>query len=705
MNDLITLLDALLNGDVQWRAPMWLWGLLMPFVVLVLMRLVVRKNKQGYADAHLWPWVQATALNSQNGFSKVSRPAQFKTASFWQGLVRLLKLISMIKRLLTPLRLLAIAWLSLMIAIAGPRSLQSSEFETSRGGVDILVVMDLSHSMTAADVYPNRFLQAKSLVESLKNTLQADDRLALMGYAGQPHLVSPLSFDRDLFQHNLDLIAPNMLPTQGSWLELALIEGVNHLAQTGGKSKVMVVLTNGNPVFWQTPDLPSRFTNMRFSQDLRASQTDVKTILVGIGKPSPSTLPDASYKTGKLHHNGLLVQSRLEALSLKKWAQNLQGVYLRGDESQAFLQKLLTEVMLPAGERIQQTDQQTWQDFSHPFMVLAVVALLLAFYPIALFSRHSNTSNRQKSLENTTVSSAGIVGGVLILAVFAGSLLVVKPVFANVSQDSKVALEQKAYQAYQNQDYDQATILYDQLNTYSGWMGAGSAAYKAEDLESAVLYFRQAALSATDDSARGLALFNLGNSFYLANLLAQAVESYQQALRYQPNYPQAQHNLALASERLKVEQMQQRKGRGNSGDEDDEGEGDQGQGREEGGAFYGGQKPSADAKEPGFGADGDIMGGERGGEEVILPQDGDVTDYQLQPQVRAQLNAEARASQANANAIINQAKQRQRAEVFQQQLLKIDDNQATLLKRLFEREAGFQAPQAKPHPIPGLQPW
>ena len=705
MNELITLFDALFNGDVQWRAPMWLWGLLMPFLVMVLMRLVMRKNKQGYADAHLWPWVQATSLKSQSGFSKVSRPVQFKTASFWQGLVALLRLISMIKRLLTPLRLLAIAWLSLMVAIAGPRSLQSSELETSRGGVDILVVMDLSHSMTADDVYPNRFLQAKSLVESLKNALQADDRLALMGYAGQPHLVSPLSFDRDLFQHNLDLIAPNMLPTQGSWLELALIEGVNHLAQTAGKSKVMVVLTNGNPVFWQTPALPSRFANMPFSQDLRASQTDVKTILVGIGNPASSTLPDADHKTGKLHHNGLLVQSRLEALSLKKWAQNLQGVYLRGDESQAFLQKLLTEVTLPAGERIQQTDQQTWQDFSHPLMVLAVVALLLAFYPIALFSRGSNRPSHQKPLDNTTVSSSGIVGGFLIFAMFVGSLMVVKPTFANVTQDSKVSLEQKAYQAYQNQDYDQATILYDQLNTYSGWMGAGSAAFKAEDLESAVLYFRQAALSAPDDLARGRALFNLGNSFYLANLLAQAVESYQQALRYQPNYPQAQHNLALASERLKIEQMKQQKANGNNGEEDNEGEGDKGQGRDEGGAFYGGQKPSADAKEPGFGADGDIMGGKRGGEEVILPQVGDVTDYQLQAQGRVNLNAEARASQANANAIINQAKQRQRAEVFQQQLLKIDDNQATLLKRLFEREAGFQAPQAKPHPIPGLQPW
>ncbi|MBN2865396.1 MAG: VWA domain-containing protein [Thiotrichales bacterium] len=702
MSELMALFSVLLSGDLQWRAPMWLWGLLMPFVVLIVMRLMVRKNKQGYADAHLWPWVQVSSNNSVTALTKTSRPADFKQAFSERFLGRLLRRILVLKKLLSPLRLLAIAWLSLMIAVAGPRSLQSTELESTRGGVDILVVMDLSHSMTATDVYPNRFLQAKSLVESLKNSLQTDDRLALMGYAGQPHLISPLSFDRDLFQHNLDLIAPDMLPTQGSWLELALIDGVNHLAQTAGKTKVMLVLTNGNPIFWQTPELPSRFANRPFADDLRSSQTGVKTILVGIGKPTPSTLTDESHKTGKLHANGLLVQSRLEELSLKKWAQNLQGVYLRGDESQAFLQKLLTEVTLPAGQRLEQNNQQNWQDFAHPFMVITVVALLFAFYPVAVFP---GISRREKSAVKSTISSSGVIGGLLILSAFLCSAFMTQSVFAKSNSDANVALEQQAFEAYQNKDYEHATILYDQLNSYSGWMGAGSAAYKNDDLESAVLYFRQAALSAPDDVTRSQALFNLGNGFYLANLLPQAIESYQQALLYQSEYPQAKHNLALASERLKIEQANQKQGKGKNGDEDSEGDGDKGKGRGDDGAFYGGQKPSADAKEPGFGADGDIMGGDRSGEGVILPLDGDVTDYQLHIDGKVQLNAETRAHQANSNAIVERAKQRQRAEVFQQQLQKIDDNQATLLKRLFERESGFQAPQEKPHPIPGLQPW
>ncbi|MEA3404362.1 MAG: VWA domain-containing protein [Pseudomonadota bacterium] len=691
MNELADFLNAFLSGQLQWRAPLWLWGIFAPVIMMLWMSLLLRKNKQGYADAHLWPWVQ---VSSEPSFSKLTRPVQSEKGIFTVISVVILKAFNRLKRLISPLRLLALAWVCLMVAVAGPRSLQLSEMESSRAGVDVLVVMDLSHSMTADDVYPNRFLHAKSLVESLKNALQPDDRMALMGFAGQPHLVSPLSFDRGLFQHSLDLLEPNMMPTQGSWLELALIAGVNHLSKTAGQAKVMVVLTNGNPVFWQAPPLPSVVKELPFAKDMRASQTGVKIIMVGIGQPTPSTLPDDTHSSGKLHTSGVLVQSRLEEMSLKKWAHNLQGSYLRGSENREFMQRLLAEVTLPAGERSQSSNQQNWQEFAQPFMVLAALALLLAFYPLSIGSLQTKADERSHTLSSNSL--LGLVALILAVSLFSQS------VFAQTTSGSKVAIQQQAYDAYQAQDYELATALYDQINNYDGWMGAGSAAYKAEDLESAVLYFRQAALMANQDSARAKALFNLGNSYYLTNLLPQAIESYQQALLYQSTYSQAQHNLALASERLKIEQANQAKkqGKGEEGEE-----GDTGKGRGDDGAFYGGEKPNASSETPGFGADGDSIGGDRSGEAVILPMEGDPTDYELQATELAKLNADQRAAAATANAIIEKQKQLQRAQAFQQQLQQIDDQQKVLLQRLFEREEGFQAAQPQPHPIPGVQPW
>ena len=695
MSTLIDLFSLLIAGDLHWRAPIWLWGLLLPFVMLIITRLRIRKSQIGYADAHLWPWVQVeqaemsaqkTAIDSES-----SRPAGSYTPLV---LSRLKNGLQCLKNSITPLRLLGFAWIMLMIAVSGPRGLQVSESETTRGGVDLLVVMDLSHSMTATDVYPSRFLQAKTLVESLKNSLQQDDRLGLMVFAGQPHLVSPLSFDRELFQHNLDLIEPNMLPTQGSWLELGLIDGVNHLAQTGGQAKVMLVLTNGAPAFWATPEIPSRLANMPYVKELSATHTGVKTVMVGIGKPTPSTLVDETHSSGKLHANGLLVQSRLEEINLKKWAQNLQGTYLRGSETAEFMQRLLAEVTLPAGERNEQNSQQRWVEFSQPFIVLSVIAMLLEFYPVTLFA---GRSNRKVKEVKSTVLSPSVLAGLLVLGALLISSLFSQSAFAN---DSNVGLEQRAFNAFQQQNYEQATELYDQLNTHSGWMGAGSSAYKAGDLETAVLYFRQAALSAPQDPARAQALFNLGNSYYFANLLPQAMESYQQALLYRADYPQAEHNLALAERRFKFEQANKK-----LQSNEEEGEGAKGRGRGEDEAFYGGQKPIAGTTELGFGTD-DLEERERTDSQVILPLEGDSTDYQLQGSAdTGMLELTTQASDNTANAIINRAQQQRRAERFQQQLRQIDDKQKELLKRMFEREEGFQAAQEKPHEIPGVQPW
>ena len=685
MDMMLEFWSVLLSGGLQWRAPMWLWALFLPPLLWLLKLWWLKAQKQRYADSNLWPWIDASAAvsASKGRYSSLNRPVHSQT-----GLMsRVMGFYHQLKKWVSPSRLLTLGWLCLIIALAGPRSLLPSPDQVSRAGVDVLVMMDLSHSMTAEDVYPNRFLQAKSLVETLVKGLQPNDRVALMGFAGQPHLVSPLSFDRDLFQHGLNLLEPDMLPTQGSWLELATIFGLNHLQQTAGNAKVMVVLSNGAPAFWKPQNLPEALQKLPVTQALRNGTTDVKTIWVGVGKPTPSPLPDVSNKTGRLHVNGLLVQSRLEEAVLKKWAQTLQGVYLKASADQAFMGRLLKEVTLPAQSRSLPANQQVWRDFSQPFMVVGLVSLLLAFYPLTLM-----LASAQKSSESSLKTVVPMLS--LGFAVFFSTLLSSPEIQAGESTQS---IKQKAYEAFQAQQYDLATSLYDQVAEYDGYLGAGSSAYKAGDLESAVLYFRQAALTAEDDVSRAKALFNLGNSYYLANLLPQSIEAYRQALLYWPQYGKAEQNLALAVQRKQFEDA----GQSTKAEEEDDGSG---KGRDSDGAFYGGQKPNMSSENPGFGAD-DIEGSS-GEDKVILPQTGEMTDYRFDSQSdSAQVSADQRAQTATGAAILQRQRQQQRAQVFEKQLQQIDDRQDVLLKRIFEREEGFQAAQEQAHPIPGVQPW
>ncbi|NPA71810.1 MAG: hypothetical protein GXO35_03155, partial [Gammaproteobacteria bacterium] len=259
-----------------------------------------------------------------------------------------------------------------------------------------------------------------------------------------------------------------------------------------------------------------------------------------------------------------------------------------------------------------------------------------------------------------------------------------------------------AYDAYQSGDYELAQSLYDQTQTYDGWFGAGASAYQQEDNESAVLYFRQAAWQAEQPTQRAHALFNLGNSYYKANLLPQAIDAYQQALLYQSNYPNATNNLALTQQRKAVEDRGKQAHKDQSGKGDGEGSG----GKDSEGAFYGGQKPNnSDSSESGFGSDGDAEGGNKRGEKALIPQVGEMTDYRLLGDLNAFQFEQNSSEQSTGQRMLIKQQRLQQAEAFEHQLQQLQDDQKTLLRRIFEREAGFHAAQTQPHPIPGVQPW
>ena len=258
----------------------------------------------------------------------------------------------------------------------------------------------------------------------------------------------------------------------------------------------------------------------------------------------------------------------------------------------------------------------------------------------------------------------------------------------------------QAYAAFSDGAYELAESLYDTTPSYQGWFGAGASAYKSDDLETAVLYFRQAAWQAPTDKARAQALYNLGNSFYKANLLPQAIESYQQAMLYQKPYAKAQHNLLLAQQRHQLEvQAQQNQSKA---EEPEKGKGSKGNNE---GAFYGGQKPAdSNSKEPGFGSDGDAEEGGKSGKLLKVPDVDDLTDFRLNPSI-AKLRLKTETDKESKNVVLQAQINQQKAEQFEHELQALKDNQKLLLKRLFEREEGFHAAQEEAHSIPGAQPW
>lgn len=639
------------GGDVietvlawQWRQPDWLWLLLLPLVWWLVMLVWRRHRTHQYAQSHLLPWVKVSGLSGQN------RLKTTRLGRIWQSMWQ-------------PRTLLTLAWMSLIIALAGPRSLIPSPDQTSRSGVDILIAIDASRSMMAQDVAPNRFLYAKALIESLVNRLQKTDRVGLIVYAGKPHLVSPLSYDRDLFQYYLNLVRPGMLPTLGSQTEAAVTFGLTHLQQTAGKTQILLVFSDGG-VISNTTGEQSTVTELPESQLGQVR-------LIGVGQLTPSVIPSQEHPTGALHRNGIKVMTQLQQEVLEQLADRWQGRFFKASDTIGFLETLLSDFAMQAQPRTEQLAQPVWQNHSQPFIAFALFGLLWAFYPIQF------TRNRiQPKL-------------LLVAGMLSYGLTSTDVAFAQWVTDSEVEKEQQAYQAFQAHQYDEAEQGYQTLSHFNGILGAGAAAYRKKDYESSVVYFQQAAVQALSDQQRAYALLNLGNSFYQAGLFAQAIESYQQALLYDPDYLKAKHNLALAQKQRQRQSGQQQN------EETGEGQGQGESSRDNEGAFYGGQKPDPS---PGEGASGDAPEGDKDGKEFVLPDMPDQMDYSLDNQNAVSLNS-------TANAILDQQQRRQRIEAFEKQLGLIQDNQQQLLKHLFEREEGFQAHQTQAHPLPGVNPW
>lgn len=638
-------LNELTNNTVIWREANWLWALLLPIALWLLNLLRKQQNHHRFADSHLWPWLTPESSDHTSGIKQ-----------------RLKRWFS-----LSPSHFLTLAWWCLIVALAGPRTEIQTTDQQSRASVDILISIDLSRSMLAEDVYPNRFLFSRSLIELLSQQLQRHDRIALQGFAGDAHMVSPLTTDRTLFQHALQLLSPTLLPLQGSWLERALDAGQQHLQQTAGTAKVHLIWTDGAPDFWQPK-----------SSAFASPDTSIQRIIIGVGHPVPATIPDTEHPSGHLHVNGLLVQSPLYSGQLKQLANALQAPYMTADQSPAFMQQLLDTIAQAAQQQTTTQPKTTWQDHAHPFIVAGFIFLLAAFF---IRGWIGSVSQRLRAHSNSVISGIGIT------FICLSTLSISPDSFAGTAS-------QNAYQAYQDKRYVDAQQLYEKSATPEDWLGAGSAAYQNGDYETAIYYFREAAWTTPSDALRASALFNLGNSYYQANLMVLAIEAYQQALNYQPNHFKAQRNIQLALQMLAEQQAQQGNEQTTSSSQqrgDDEG------------AFYGGQKVNRQQGEIGFG-DGDVSSDNNGKSKAIIPLDGEQTDYQLSIEQQT-LTIQSQSGGTTQQRILLQQKKQQQAAAFEQALNQIEDDQQTLLKRLFEREAGFHAPQESAHPIPGVQPW
>ena len=205
----------------------------------------------------------------------------------------------------------------------------------ARKGIDVVIALDVSRSMLATDITPNRLERAKQMVLRLMDQMP-NDRIGLVLFAGKAYLQMPLTVDHGAAAIFVSSASPDAIPTQGTVFSEALQMSARAFNTKEGRFKSVVLISDGEDHDEET---------LKTTADLE--QQGVMVCTVGIGSPEGAQIPDSATNDFKRDAMGNIVVSKLNEAILQQIAQKTNGVYVHfenGDQTVDALMKQLSQV-------------------------------------------------------------------------------------------------------------------------------------------------------------------------------------------------------------------------------------------------------------------------------------------------------------------------------------------------------------------------
>ena len=408
-------------------------------------------------------------------------------------------------------RLRQLWWLALPLLVFGASgpSLERTELPVFEKSDALVIVLDLSRSMWATDTQPSRIRRARQKVMDVLD-LRSEGVTGMVVFAGDAHVVTPLTDDTRTIENLLSALAPDIMPLQGSNATEALGLAASLLETSG--------LTNGS-VLLITDGLPKLSTS-QVSDLLKPVGAALSILIVGTETGAPIPLPDGGFLRDD---SDQIVIPAVDKRMIQQIASNLDARSASVSVDSSDLTYLLsgTESSMTSDDSLdRKTD--TWVDLGY-WLAIAAALLLLP-----LFRR-----------------------GALSALVFAVLLTDADPAQANPLENFWSTPDQKGASALADGDPALAATLFEAPE----WRG--TAQYEAGNFKSSSAEFGK--LESTDS------LYNRGNALALAGDLKAAIESYDKSLALSPERQDAITNRELVKSLLEQQEQDQQ---GNDQDSD-----------------------------------------------------------------------------------------------------------------------------------------
>lgn len=316
---------------------LFLYGLLLIPILLLIFLLVLKWRKK--------------ALNriAETGLQNVVLPQLSKAKVIWRFVFW------------------CFAMVFLIIAIANPQFGTKLE-EVKREGIDIMVALDVSNSMKAQDLQPNRLENAKQSIGRLINNLK-DDRIGIIVFAGQSYVQLPITTDYSSAKLFLESISCDMIPTQGTAIGSAIELAVESFDPKSAAAKSIIIITDGE-----------NHEDDAVKAAEAATEKGITVHTIGMGSESGVPLPlvvNGNIVGYRKDNDGNTVVSKLNTSLLKEIAVAGKGIFVQAGKSQSALNVVMDELN-KMDKKEYASKRYTDYEGRFQFFLGAVIILLIA---------------------------------------------------------------------------------------------------------------------------------------------------------------------------------------------------------------------------------------------------------------------------------------------------------------------------------------
>ena len=257
-----------------------------------------------------------------------------------------------------------IAIIFLIIAIARPQTVDVSSQKKMNKGIDIIMAIDVSSSMLAQDLKPNRLDALKTVAKEFINE-RVSDRIGLVVYAGESYTKTPVTSDKTIIINSLDEINFDGVIEDGTAIGMGLATSVNRLKDSKAKSKVIILLTDGVN--------NSGFIDPNTAADLALS-FGIKTYTIGLGSNGNALAPVAINPNGTFRYG--LTKVEIDEKLLESIASQTGGLYFRATDNER-LKDIYQEINKLEKTEVEEFKYSNAEEMYRKFVLISFILVFL----------------------------------------------------------------------------------------------------------------------------------------------------------------------------------------------------------------------------------------------------------------------------------------------------------------------------------------